>query len=140
MAGFLGVSNLLDGRVTGSRRRHARYRAAATAGTIRATCPAHGRATASAVSAGVRPEKLQDLAALDDDGARGAASDDDATNVIDGRVIDASYVGVSTQYVVVSTTASDVTVYAQNLETSGVASSTQMASASGSAGRPSTLS
>ena len=40
--------------------------------------------------------------------------------MIDGRVTDASYVGVSTQYVVRLDDGRDVTVYAQNLDTSGV--------------------
>jgi spermidine/putrescine transport system ATP-binding protein len=116
VAGFLGVSNLLDGRVT-----------AATGGmleielaggrAIRAPVAAERFGPGDEVRAGVRPEKLR-IATLSDD--EPAAASDAATNVVDGHVLDASYVGVSTQYLVRLEDGRDMTVYAQNLETSGV--------------------
>jgi spermidine/putrescine transport system ATP-binding protein len=118
VAGFLGVSNLLPGRVAtaaggvleielaGGRR-------------IRATTDA-GYAAGDNVSAGVRPEKLR-ISKLDDAQPPAAAMDEQSgANAIEGRVLDASYVGVSTQYLVRLDDGHDVTVYAQNLETSGV--------------------
>jgi len=41
--------------------------------------------------------------------------------VLDGTVLDASYIGVSTQYLVETRDGHRLTVYTQNLETSGVA-------------------
>jgi spermidine/putrescine transport system ATP-binding protein len=40
-----------------------------------------------------------------------------------GTVVDASYIGVSTEYVVRTGDGHDITVYAQNLETSGASQS-----------------
>jgi spermidine/putrescine transport system ATP-binding protein len=99
VAGFLGACNLLDGELVGGRR-------------IRATGTNGHFAIGDEVSAGVRPEKLKVST-----GADGLGTDQ---NVIEGRVNDASYVGVSTQYVVRLDDDRDVTVYKQNLETSGV--------------------
>ncbi|HUG46999.1 MAG TPA: TOBE domain-containing protein, partial [Candidatus Limnocylindria bacterium] len=42
-----------------------------------------------------------------------------ATNCLIGRVLDASYVGVSTQYLVRTGDGHMLTVYSQNLETAG---------------------
>ena len=65
---------------------------------------------------GVRPEKLHVLA-LGDDGAAAHTGSD--ANALDGTVLDASYIGVSTQYIVETADGHRLTVYAQNLETSG---------------------
>jgi spermidine/putrescine transport system ATP-binding protein len=65
---------------------------------------------------GVRPEKLR-LTTSADHLQAGAGE----LNRLEGTVTDASYVGVSTQYVVRLDQGSDVVVYAQNLEISGVA-------------------
>ena len=115
VAGFLGVSNLLDGRVTGKSDGTLDIELE-NGRTIRASSSS-GYAAGDVVSAGVRPEKLKISRIGDDDSA---ASTDDATNAIEGRVADASYIGVSTQYVVRLDDGRDVTVYAQNLDTSGV--------------------
>jgi len=115
VAGFLGVSNLLDGRVTGKSNGTLDIELE-NGRTIRASASS-GYAAGDVVSAGVRPEKLK-ISRIDDDDS--AASTDDATNAIEGRVADASYIGVSTQYVVRLDNGRDVTVYAQNLDTSGV--------------------
>lgn len=114
VAGFLGVSNLLDAEVTGRNDMLADLRLAD--GThVRA--PAGALDGSPRVRIGVRPEKLrvQPLA----DGNVAEAADD--ANAIEGVVLDASYIGVSTQYLVETADGHRITVYAQNLETSGAA-------------------
>jgi spermidine/putrescine transport system ATP-binding protein len=61
--------------------------------------PAQGAPVGATVDVGVRPEKLRLVA---DSGSDGDAA---GTNVLEGQVLDASYVGVSTQYTVRPTTA-----------------------------------
>ena len=112
VAGFLGVSNLLDADVAGRDGPFAALRLAD--GTV-LRAPAPMVNGAERVRLGVRPEKLRVLA-LGDGSSDGAASD---TNAIDGTVLDASYIGVSTQYLVETADGHRLTVYAQNLETSG---------------------
>jgi spermidine/putrescine transport system ATP-binding protein len=92
VAGFLGISNLLSGVVSGP-------------GTVRldgggeiraaGELPPEGRR----VALGVRPEKL--------------SVTDDRPNVLEGTVFERAYIGVSTQYVV-DTSAGRLTVYVQN--------------------------
>jgi spermidine/putrescine transport system ATP-binding protein len=65
------------------------------------------------VRVGVRPEKLRILAMED---AAPTASD---LNAIEGTVLDSSYMGVSTQYLIATPYDHRVVVYAQNLETGG---------------------
>jgi spermidine/putrescine transport system ATP-binding protein len=92
VAGFLGISNLLAGVVSGS-------------GTIRLDGAGEVRvagdlpAAGSRVSIGVRPEKL--------------SVGDESGNVLRGTVFERAYIGVSTQYVV-DTEAGRITVYVQN--------------------------
>ncbi len=112
VAGFLGVSNLLDGTVAG--RDDGLLSVKLDNGTL-LQVPASGVNGTSEVRIGVRPEKLR-VAALDD-GA--PASSQAGVNSLDGTILDASYVGVSTQYLVETGTGQHMTVYAQNLETSG---------------------
>ncbi len=95
VAGFLGVSNLLDGVVSGG-------------GTVRLDgagevhvsdgLPPEG----ARVSIGVRPEKVR---------IGGGAS-----NTLDGTIFERAYIGVSTQYLV-DTPAGRLVVYVQNAET-----------------------
>jgi spermidine/putrescine transport system ATP-binding protein len=112
VAGFLGVSNLLDADVAGRDGRFAALRL--PDGTI-LRAPVGIVNGANRVRLGVRPEKLRVLALgdghVDEVGAE--------TNAIDGTVLDASYIGVSTQYLVETADKHTLTVYAQNLETSG---------------------
>ena len=113
VAGFLGVSNLLDGRVTGTSNGTADVELAKGA-KVRA--PSTEQATTgTAVRVGVRPEKLR-LSVLSDD----SPAADGRLNVIEGTIVDASYVGVSTQYVVRVGDQQEVAVYSQNVETSGL--------------------
>jgi spermidine/putrescine transport system ATP-binding protein len=113
VAGFLGVSNLLDAEVASRGDRFAELRTAD--GTL-LRAPTSALNGETKVRLGVRPEKLRVLAIGDDSAA--AESND---NAIEGTVLDASYMGVSTQYIVETKDGRRLTVYAQNLETSGAA-------------------
>ena len=55
------------------------------------------------------------VAVADDDGAPSETS----LNGLNGTVLDASYVGVHTQYLIETTAGDHLTIYAQNIETSG---------------------
>lgn len=111
VAGFLGVSNLLDGDVVGGDGSWVEVRLADGA-TVRA--PADRVNGAHAVRVGVRPEKLRVVRA---DAAEPA--DAEERNSLTGTVLDASYIGVSTQYIVRTGDGHRLVVYAQNLETGG---------------------
>ena len=100
VAGFLGASNLLPGRLNGEG-------IVGLDGGSDVRVPASALAGRSGrIAVGIRPEKLR-LA------AGGAQADGE--NVLEGVVAERSYIGVSTQYVV-ETSAGPVTVYAQNAE------------------------
>jgi spermidine/putrescine transport system ATP-binding protein len=108
VAGFLGVSNFLDGEVVGRSDDIVDVRL--LDGTVvRAQGPNVNGATQ--VRVGVRPEKLRVHARDAEVGS--------ALNSMLGTVLDASYVGVSTQYLIETADGRRMTVYAQNLETSG---------------------
>ena len=113
VAGFLGVSNLLEAEVVSRGDRLADLRTAD--GTV-LRAPTSALDGDTKVRLGVRPEKLRVLAIGDD-----ADASDGETNAIEGTVLDASYSGVSTQYIVETKDGHKLTVYAQNLETSGAA-------------------
>ncbi|HVM30183.1 MAG TPA: ABC transporter ATP-binding protein [Candidatus Limnocylindrales bacterium] len=110
VASFLGVSNLLAGRLESVEGTHARIML--DNGTL-VTAPADGLAAGTSVDVGVRPEKVRLLPST------GSATAGRDLNVLEGSIRDASYVGVSTQYVVRVDEGHDVVVYAQNLETTG---------------------
>jgi spermidine/putrescine transport system ATP-binding protein len=112
VAGFLGVSNLLDGEVVDRAGDLAGIRLGD--GTV-LRAPSELVNGASRVRVGVRPEKLRVVAgdAIGTDGAQ------NGLNSLSGTVLDASYIGVSTQYLVETGDGHRLTVYAQNLETSG---------------------
>jgi spermidine/putrescine transport system ATP-binding protein len=74
--------------------------------------PADGTAPSGPVRVGVRPEKLK----VDSGDQAGAT---DGLNALSGTVLDASYMGVSTQYLVQTSEGHRLTVYAQNLNTAG---------------------
>jgi spermidine/putrescine transport system ATP-binding protein len=93
VAGFLGVSNLLQGVVEGS---DAVRLADGT--VIRARVDGH----AGSVAAGVRPEKI-------------ALGEGGGTNRLTGTIAETAYIGVATQ-VVVKTSAGTVQVFAQNID------------------------
>jgi spermidine/putrescine transport system ATP-binding protein len=114
VAGFLGVSNLLDGDVVD--RNGALTGIKVSDGTV-LRAPSELVNGAAQVRVGIRPEKLRVLAMNDGQAADGA----DGLNRLQGTVLDASYIGVSTQYLVETGDGHKLTVYAQNLETSGAA-------------------
>jgi spermidine/putrescine transport system ATP-binding protein len=112
VAGFLGVSNLLDAEVLGRGGGLAELR---LADGTRVRAPVEGLDGDDRLRIGIRPEKLhvQPLA----EGAAAEPSSD--ANAIEGVVLDASYIGVSTQYLVETPDGHRMLVYTQNLETSG---------------------
>ncbi len=111
VAGFLGVSNLLEGEVVGRDGSLVTVRMP-DGSLLRA--PGDGVASSGPVRIGVRPEKLR----VD---SRAEAGASDGLNTLSGTVLDASYIGVSTQYLVQTAEGHRLTVYAQNLDTAGAA-------------------
>ena len=111
VAGFLGVSNLLDGEVVGQSGDMAEVRL--TDGKV-IRAPSAATNGTSTVRVGIRPEKLR---VVPRDGQETSAAAE--TNTLEGTVLDASYIGVSTQYLVKTRDGHILTVYAQNLTTSG---------------------
>jgi spermidine/putrescine transport system ATP-binding protein len=109
VAGFLGVSNLLDGQVAGVDGPLVTVRLGD--GTL-LRAPAEGATTSGPVRIGVRPEKLRVDAHADAGATNGL-------NALSGTVLDASYIGVSTQYLIQTAEGHRLTVYAQNLDTAG---------------------
>jgi spermidine/putrescine transport system ATP-binding protein len=117
VAGFLGVSNLLPGKVAGADGTLAEIELT-SGGRVRAS--GDGLAAGETVRVGVRPEKVNIEVAPAEAAVSGGSDDGGArTNRIEGTVADASYLGVSTQYTVRLADGADVTVYSQNTETSG---------------------
>ena len=111
VAGFLGVSNLLDGEVIG--REQGLVTVKMGDGTL-LRAPEEMANGQRQVRVGVRPEKLRVLPG-------GTEPERPGMNILDGTVLDASYIGVSTQYLVQTHDGHRLTVYTQNLETSGAA-------------------
>jgi spermidine/putrescine transport system ATP-binding protein len=107
VANFLGSSNLIDARRTGGDTQIATFEAD---GAARLTMPA-ARAEAAGegpLRIGVRPEKISLEPA--DAGAPAV----NGSNVLLGHVTDASFLGVSTQYVIRTDGGADIQVFAQN--------------------------
>jgi spermidine/putrescine transport system ATP-binding protein len=105
VAGFLGVSNLLKGTVVERGTPHAAVRLAD--GTV-VRVPAAAIDSTATVEVGVRPEKIR-LFGIDSEPPAGF-------NVLAGTIRDASYIGVSTQYVVETRSGGRLSVYEQNVE------------------------
>jgi spermidine/putrescine transport system ATP-binding protein len=106
VAGFLGVSNLLPATIDGASNGQAAFRLS-DGSTVRVPAGLVA-AGASSVSLGVRPEKIR-LIEPGQDVPGGL-------NRAPGTIVDASYLGVSTQYIVALRDGSRVTVYEQNVE------------------------
>ncbi|WP_405611630.1 ABC transporter ATP-binding protein [Streptomyces sp. NBC_01508] len=110
VANFLGTSNLIEADVaekTGDV-------VVVTSAGVKLRLPAD-RCTAQVpdggrLLVGVRPEKIS-LAHAEDEGAVPAGR-----NRITGRIVDSSFIGVSTQYVIDSPVCAELEVYAQNIE------------------------
>jgi spermidine/putrescine transport system ATP-binding protein len=113
VAGFLGVSNLLDGEVAGNDGEMTTVRLAD--GTF-LRAPSGMINGSPRVRIGVRPEKLRVLAVQEN-----TATLPNGLNALEAIILDASYIGVSTQYLVETADGQRLSVYAQNLETGGAA-------------------
>jgi spermidine/putrescine transport system ATP-binding protein len=105
VAGFLGVSNLLPGAVEGN---DGTYSAVRLADDTRIRAPRALVGDTANVSVGVRPEKIR-LHEADVEAPAGH-------NHMSGVVRDASYLGVSTQYLVEARGGAQIMVYEQNVE------------------------
>jgi len=104
VAGFLGVSNLLSGRLEGTADDYALVR---LTDDTRVRVPRSMVEGQTELEVGVRPEKIR-LLEPDESATEGH-------NVLSGIVVDASYIGVSTQYIVEARGGARLTVYAQNI-------------------------
>jgi spermidine/putrescine transport system ATP-binding protein len=98
VANFLGVSNLMDAKVTGAER-------VTTHDGAQLHVPACNGA-GGAVRVGVRPEKIRLVP--DGEPVTGGA------NVLRGRIVVAAFLGVSIQYVIQSSGGEELTVFTQN--------------------------
>ena len=111
VAGFLGVSNMLEGEVAG--REGGMISIRLKDGTVLRAPLTDAASGAREVRLGVRPEKLRVMHATNGQAADGGQ------NAVDGTVLDSSYIGVSTQYLVETRDGHHMTAYSQNLETAG---------------------
>ncbi|MBJ7904598.1 ABC transporter ATP-binding protein [Streptomyces sp. DSM 110735] len=110
VANFLGTSNLIEAEVDSRSGDDIVLRAGdgkLLLPSARCSAPA---ATGEKVLAGIRPEKIA-LTHADDAGAL-----PDGRNRLTGTIADASFIGVSTQYVIDTPVAGALAVYAQNVE------------------------
>jgi spermidine/putrescine transport system ATP-binding protein len=106
VAGFLGVSNLLPAKRDGAVNGYAAFRLGD--GTTVRVSAAIVEGQPEALAIGVRPEKIR----MSETGTELAAQ----MNRLSGVIADASYLGVSTQYIVELPDGHRVTVYEQNVE------------------------
>jgi spermidine/putrescine transport system ATP-binding protein len=104
VANFLGQSNLLRGTITG---RSGDVLSLATAAGALSMPTARSTASGTDCLVGVRPEKIQMSS-----GAVPAGH-----NTLSGTVVDASFIGVSTQYLVRVGGDTEITVFSQNTGT-----------------------
>ena len=103
VATFLGQSNLFDGQVTGT---EGDTLVVSVPGATLHVSAARSQVSAGAITVGVRPEKLE----IHRESPKAAGRQ----VVGPGRVIDTSFAGVSTQYVVTVPELGDITVFEQN--------------------------
>ena len=105
VAGFLGVSNLLPATIAGQADGYVIAQLGDDANVRVPRGLVNGHET---IEVGVRPEKIR-MHKTTDEVPSGA-------NELQGTVVDASYLGVSTSYVVQSRTGARLVVYEQNVE------------------------
>jgi spermidine/putrescine transport system ATP-binding protein len=113
VANFLGVSNLLDGKVVAI---NGEFADVELGRGERVRVPAEGCRDTLEVTIGVRPEKLRLVAAESDTAGSGGSG----RNSLVGSITAAGYLGVSTQYAVRLDDGFDVTIYTQNIDISSV--------------------
>ncbi|MFC7218275.1 ABC transporter ATP-binding protein [Streptomyces polyrhachis] len=116
VANFLGQSNLIAAEVAWRSGEELLLQV----GDAKLTLPASRTHAAAAnpgakVLAGIRPEKIAMVGRAD------AARVPQGRNMLPGTVVDASFTGVSTQYVVSSPYGQELAVFAQNVERGGFA-------------------
>ncbi|MEV6739906.1 ABC transporter ATP-binding protein [Streptomyces sp. NPDC051104] len=110
VANFLGTSNLIEAEVDSKNGSEIVLKAGGGKLTLpEARCSAPTR-PGGKVLVGVRPEKIS-LTHADD-----AGEVPEGRNRITGKIADASFIGVSTQYVVDSPVCPEFAVYAQNID------------------------
>ncbi|MER8046372.1 ABC transporter ATP-binding protein [Streptomyces sp. NPDC094032] len=109
VANFLGTSNLIEAEVV-----EAGGDVLATAGSARLRVPGarctDAVRTGGKVLVGVRPEKIT-ITHADDE-----ATIADGRNRVAGRIVDSSFIGVSTQFTVNSPAGAELQVFEQNVE------------------------
>ncbi|WP_156726869.1 ABC transporter ATP-binding protein [Streptomyces apocyni] len=110
VANFLGTSNLIEAEVVDAGSDHALLKAADSKLRL-PTERAHTTLRAGdRILAGVRPEKISLTLAADE------GTIPEGRNRVPGTITDASFLGVSTQYVVNSPAGPELAVYEQNVE------------------------
>ncbi len=107
VANFLGQSNLIQGTLTGKSGGDALLE---VQGQRMAMPTSRVHSERDDVWVGVRPEKMQ---------ISHAGTPTDGENAVSGVVTDASYIGVSTQYLVELPWGQEVSIFSQNLSTEG---------------------
>ncbi|WP_413103496.1 ABC transporter ATP-binding protein [Streptomyces sp. Inha503] len=110
VANFLGTSNLIEAEITDKSGGDLVLTAAGGKLALPADrCSAPVR-TGGKLLVGVRPEKIT-LAHAED-----AGTIPEGRNRITGRIVDSSFIGVSTQYLITTPDCPEITVYEQNIE------------------------
>ncbi|OPF70888.1 spermidine/putrescine ABC transporter ATP-binding protein [Streptomyces antioxidans] len=110
VANFLGTSNLIEAEITDKNGGDLVLTAAGGKLALPAErCSAPVR-TGGKLLVGVRPEKIT-LAYAED-----AGTVPEGRNRISGRIVDSSFIGVSTQYLITTPDCPEITVYEQNIE------------------------
>ncbi|MGW7690608.1 ABC transporter ATP-binding protein [Streptomyces asiaticus] len=110
VANFLGTSNLIEAEITDKSGGDLVLTAAGGKLTLPADrCSAPVR-TGGKLLVGVRPEKITLTHAED------AGTIPEGRNRITGRIVDSSFIGVSTQYLITTPDCPEITVYEQNIE------------------------
>jgi spermidine/putrescine transport system ATP-binding protein len=113
VANFLGTSNLIEAEVdTGNGDDIVLKAGGGKLVLPKARCSAPAKAGGK-VLVGIRPEKIS-LTHADDAGAI-----PEGRNRLTGKIADASFIGVSTQYVIDSPVCDELAVYVQNVERDG---------------------
>jgi spermidine/putrescine transport system ATP-binding protein len=113
VANFLGTSNLIEAEVDTSSGDDLVLKAAGGKLVLpKARCSAP-TAAGGKVLVGIRPEKIS-LTHADD-----AGEIPEGRNRLTGKIADASFIGVSTQYVIDSPACDELSVYVQNVERDG---------------------
>ncbi|MEU2656272.1 ABC transporter ATP-binding protein [Streptomyces sp. NPDC007325] len=112
VANFLGTSNLIEAEVVETGAGNADVVVTAGGGklTVPGDCCTDAVRRGGRLLVGVRPEKIS-LVHADD-----AGSIADGRNRVTGRIVDSSFIGVSTQYVVNSPAGAELQVYEQNVD------------------------